>query len=66
MKKQPFISLCVVLFLVFLLSPVVWAKTVVLKSLTMPPAQAALAKSFDLFLDDIEKRTDGRIKIERY
>jgi TRAP-type C4-dicarboxylate transport system substrate-binding protein len=32
----------------------------------MPPAQAALAKSFDFFLDDIEKRSGGRIKIERY
>ena len=66
MKRQRLMILSAVFFLVFLISPTVWAKTVVLKSLTMPPAQAALAKSFDAFLDDIEKRTNGRIKFERY
>ena len=66
MKRYQFIFLATVLFLAFLMSPSVWAQPVVLKSLTMPPKQAALAKSFDMFLDDIEKRTDGRVKFERY
>lgn len=66
MKRYQFIFLATVLFLAFLMSPSVWAQPVVLKSLTMPPKQAALAKSFDTFLDDIEKRTNGRVKIERY
>ena len=66
MKRHQFIFLATVLFLAFLMSPSVWAEPVVLKSLTMPPKQAALAKSFDIFLDDIEKRTNGRVKFERY
>ena len=41
-------------------------EVLVLKSSIQSPPEAALTKGFDIFLDKIEEKSDGRIKFERY
>lgn len=66
MKKYRLIFLAVALSLTFLICPFGWAEPIVLKSLAITPPPASLSKTFDAYLDEVEKRTNGEVKFERY
>jgi len=70
MKKYRFILFVAGLSLIMVSSPFAWgaetSKPVVLKSLIQSPPKALFTKIFDAYLDDVEKRTRGRVKFERY
>lgn len=70
MKRSRIILFVVGLSLMMVGSPLVWAqetpKPLVLKSLIQSPPKIIFSKIFDAYLDDVEKRTKGRVKFERY
>jgi TRAP-type transport system periplasmic protein len=59
-------STLLVLFLLGLTSWAYAAKPIVLRSLVQAPAKAKFSKTFDAYLDAVEKKSNGRVKFERY
>ena len=64
--RRIIVSTVLVLFFFSLTTWVYAAKPIVLRSIVQAPAKAKFSKTFDAYLDAVEKKTNGRVKFERY
>jgi len=72
MKRYSFLTLCILVLSMFLSVSLIHAssqkqdETILLKFASDIPERGAISKSWTWFMNEIEKQTAGRVKIDRY